>query len=138
MGSSRLRNSTRAGKARSANRSTPSRHRTAGQPRSQTTTRIPPAIEIAIDAQQEAIGVAITLLYCLHLALRRQIEGDESDENEAVEAAARGAAPTHISSMLLVRLNAVYLALDSVELGQADIDPERLALIEAMEQGREP
>ena len=85
MGSSRLQNSTRAGKARSANRSTPPRHRTAGQARSQTTTRIPPAIEIAIDAQQEAIGVAITLLYCLHLALRRQIEGDESDENEAVE-----------------------------------------------------
>lgn len=130
MGSPRPRNSTRAGKARSVRRSLPSsRGRNAGRQPNETEPRIPAAIELAIDNQRDSIGTAISLLYCVHLALRRELEGGPL-ENEAIEDAANWADLTHITAMLLVRLHSVHFALDSTEIVQAKIDGERLRLAE--------
>jgi hypothetical protein len=125
MGSSRPRNSTRAGRARSAKRTTSPRPQVA-----QTKPRIPPAIEIAIDDQRDSLETAISLLYCLHSALRREIEDTGSVESEAVEDASDQADLTDISAMLLVRLSSVHSALDPTELAQAKVDPEALRISE--------
>jgi hypothetical protein len=130
MGSSRPRNSTRATKARSVKNSPPSHRRAAHRSRSPTKPRIPAAIEIAIDEQSDSLGVAISLVYCLHAALRREIEGPA--ESEAVEDAAESADLTDVTAMLLVRLNAIHAALDPVSLQHADIDTERVELTEAV------
>lgn len=129
MGSSRPRNSTRAAKARSV-KDSPSRRRAADRPPAQSKPRIPPAIELAIDEQRESVGTAISLLYCLHSTLRHQVDGAGPDEGEAVDDAAEWADLADITAMLLVRLHAVHSALDSTEIVQAKIDPERLALTE--------
>jgi hypothetical protein len=49
-----------------------------------------------------------------------------------VEDAAKSADLTEISAMLMVRLNAIHNALDTVELGHANPDPEMAKLIEAV------
>jgi hypothetical protein len=97
-----------------------------------TKPRIPAAIEVAIDEQRSSIATAISLLYCLHSALRREIEDAGRIETEAVEDAAESADLTEISAMLMVQLNAVHNALDPVELRQANSDPEMVKLIEAV------
>jgi hypothetical protein len=134
MGSSRPRNSTRATKARSVKRSSPSHRRAAGRPSSPTEPRIPAAIEVAIDDQRDCLGTAISLLYCLHSALRREIADAGPEESEAIEDATEWANLTDITAMLLVRLHAVHRSLDFVSLGQADVDPERVMLGEAARQ----
>jgi hypothetical protein len=124
---SRARNSTRARKARSVKRSPP-RPRAAEVPRTQNQPRIPPAIEIAIDDQRSSVATAISLLYCLHSALRREIEDGGRIENEAVDHAAESADLTDISSMLLVLLDSIHTALDPSELVQAKVDQEMVRL----------
>ena len=133
MGSSRPRNSTRAGKARSVKRTKSSGRRPG---RLTAKPRIPAAIEVAIDEQRTSIGTAICLLYCLHSVLRREIEDAGRIESEAVEDAAKSADLTEISAMLMVRLNAIHSALDPVELGRANPDPEMVKLIEAVHKMR--
>jgi hypothetical protein len=127
--SSRPRASTRAGNARSGKRIKASGRRP-GRPTDKP--RIPAAIEVAIDAQRTSIGTAISLLYCLHSALRREIEDAGRIESEPVEDAADWADLTEISAMLMVRLNAVHSALDPVQLVRANPDPEMVKLIEAV------
>jgi hypothetical protein len=131
MGSSRPRNSTRARKARSVKRTKSSSRRPRRLPAA-TKSRIPAAIELAIDEQRSSIATAISLLYCLHSALRREIEDAGRIETETVEDAAKSADLTEISAMLMVRLNAIHNALDTVELGHANPDPEMAKLIEAV------
>ena len=133
MGSSRPRNSTRARKARSVKRTKSSSRRPGPLP-APTKPRIPATIEVAIDEQRSSIATAISLLYCLHSALRREIEDAGRIETEAVEDAAESADLTEISAMLMVRLNAIHNALDSVELGQANPDPEMVRLMEAVRE----
>jgi hypothetical protein len=128
MGSSRARNSTRAKKAPSAKRTT-SRPAVDRLPAA-TARRIPAAIEIAIDDQRDSVGTAITLLYCLHLALRHDIEDPGLGESEAVVDAGEWADLTHITAMLLVRLHGVHSGLDQVALLEANPDPERVTLRE--------
>jgi hypothetical protein len=94
----------------------------------ETKPRIPPAIEIAIDDQRDSLETAISLLYCLHSALRREIEDVGTVESEAVEDASDQADLTDISAMLLVRLSSVHSALDPTELVQAKVDPEALRI----------
>jgi hypothetical protein len=131
MGSLRPRNSTRATNAHSVKR--PSSHRRApSRPRAQTNPRIPPAIEFAIEDQRDSLGTAISLLYCLHSALRRGTEDPGPVESKAIEDETRWADLTDVTAMLLVRLNDIHSALDSVSLRHADVDPERVALAEAV------
>jgi hypothetical protein len=130
MGSSRPRNSSRAAKARSVKRSPTSRRRAAGQQSAPITPRIPAAIEIAIDDQRESIETAISLLYCLHSALRREIEDAGRIESEAVEKVNESADVTHISAMLLVQLDSSHAALNPTELVRAKVDEEALRISE--------
>jgi hypothetical protein len=115
MGSSRKSNSTRrrAKKSRSVKRPTP---------------RLPPAIEIAIDDQRGFLTDAMSILYCLHSALRGQTEDAGPEESEAVTDAAKWVDLADITAMLLVKLHSIHSALDSVSRGQVDVDPERLML----------
>jgi hypothetical protein len=120
-------------KTSSAKRKSPSRS-SAAEPPGEIQPRIPAAIELVIDNQRESICTAISLLYCLHSALRREIEDGGKIESEEVSDAADGADLTDISAMLLVRLNAVHSGLDSLALRQANVDPERVVLIEKVRE----
>jgi hypothetical protein len=101
---------------------------------SRSEPRIPAAVELAIDNQRESLCTAISLLYCLRSALRREIEDGGKIESGAVDDAADGADLTDISAMLLVRLNAVHNGLDSLALRQAGVDPERVMLMEKVRE----
>jgi hypothetical protein len=117
---------------RSAKTARKPHRRTAGRTPAETKPRVPAAIEIAIDEQRDSLGTAISILYCLHSTLCYQDAGARRFESEAVEDAAKWGDLTHITAMLLVRLNGIHSALDSMELEQADIDPERLEMAEAV------
>ena len=101
----------------------PRREPTASKP-----PRIPVAIELAIDEQRKSIEAAISLLYCLHSALHREVDDGGMLESEAVENASNLAHLTYITAMLLVRLSSIHTALDAVELMQAKVDPENLRI----------
>jgi hypothetical protein len=130
---SRTQNSTRARKERHAKRS-PLRPRAPEYLRPPNQLRIPAAIEIAIDDQRSSIAAAISLLYCLHSALRREIEDAGRIESPSVEHAAESADLTDISSMLLVRLDSIHSALDPTELVSAKVDPEMVRLTQMSRQ----
>ena len=113
-------------------KSTKTRHPpvTPTQPTQSQPLRIPVPIELAIAEQRGSLGTAISLLYCLHSALRREIEDGGPEDSEAVEFAAEGAELTHITAALLVQLRNIHIALDSVHLTHANVDPERVKMLE--------
>jgi hypothetical protein len=134
MGSSRPRNSTRARKARSAKRTTG--RPAADRPATLAKPRIPATVEIAIDDQRDSVGTAISLLYCLHAALRCETAYPAAEESEAIADAAEWADLTDITAMLLLRLHGVHCGLDPVALLHANPDPEMVMLMEeAHKQG---
>jgi hypothetical protein len=51
-------------------------------------------------------------------------------ESQAVEKASEEADLTHITEMLLVRLNSIHAALDATALEQAKVDPETVRFAE--------
>jgi hypothetical protein len=120
-----------AGKPRSVKRSFQSRRSAAGRPAAETKPRIPAALEIAIDDQRTSLGTAISLLYCLHSALRRETADAGSNEYDPVANASEWADLTEITAMLLVRLYLVHNALDCVTLKEVYVDPKRVELAEA-------
>jgi len=105
------RDSIRAGMARSINPSTV-------RPPTQALS-IPSAIQSAIEEQRAELCTAMTFLYCLHSVLRRETDDGGEEESEAVQDAAGWVDMTEMTGMLMARLNAVHLALDSVSLKQA-------------------
>jgi hypothetical protein len=105
-------------------------------PTHKPTVRVPAAIEVAIEAQRDSLETAISLLYCLHSALRREIDDAGKIESDAVEAASKSADLTDLSAMLLVQLDAIDRALDPEELAEADPDPEIVAIAEAARKMR--
>ena len=88
---------------------------------------IPAPIEFDIEELRGFLGTAISIVYCLHSALRREIEEGGPEDSEA---AAEGAKLTHVTTMLLVLLRNIHAALDSVQLKHAKVDPERVAMLE--------
>jgi hypothetical protein len=83
-----------------------------------------PAVELAIPAQRETVGFAITLGYCLHLWSRWEIENSSAFESdEPVEDSIERADKTHLTSMLLVSLHSVHRGLDPVGIRRANADP---------------
>ena len=132
--SSRPRNSTPAKKAPSAKRTSPSGRRAASRTPTSTKPRVPAAIEIAIDEQRASLETTLSLLYCLHSALRREIDDAGRTESGAVEDASEEADLTHITEMLLVRLNSIHAALDGTALEQAEVDPEIVRLAEKVRE----
>jgi hypothetical protein len=116
MGSSRPRNSTRARKAHSAKRSvslprSPKRRRPARK-----APALPVEIVNAIDDQRRELATAMTLLHCLHCVLRCEADDTGPGESEAVQNAVGWVELPDVTALLLVRLHAVHLALDSVSL----------------------
>jgi hypothetical protein len=89
---------------------------------------------MAIDQQRSSLETAISLLYCLHSALRREIDDAGRIESQAVTAASNSADLTHISALLMERLDAIHRGLDSLELEQASPDPEMVKLIETVRE----
>ena len=126
----------RRARVKSPNKRTPlkgrsNKRKSLSHPSDPITGRIPPAIEFAIGEQRGSLATAISLLYCLHSALRREIEDGGKVESEAVDDAADGADLTEISAMLLVQLNAIHNGLDTLALLQVDVNPEWVRLAEA-------
>jgi hypothetical protein len=60
----------------------------------------------------------MTLLHCLHCALRRETDYTRPNETPQFEEAVGWVELPRITAMLLVRLHAIHLALDSVSLLQ--------------------
>jgi hypothetical protein len=104
------------------------------QPPQTKPPRIPPRIELAIEVQRDAVTTALSLLYCLHASLLREVEPGGRSENAAVEKASDEADLTEITAMLLVRLHGIVDGLDCVNLAQADADPESVALEESVRE----
>jgi hypothetical protein len=119
VGSSPRRNSARGRKARFAKHSGPSTRLPIRRRPSSAVVAMPPEFEHAIDDQRRELATAMTLLHCLHCVLRRETDDISSHESEAVEDATEWVELPDVTAMLLVRLHAVHLALDSVSLKHA-------------------
>lgn len=116
MGSSRPRNSTRVGKARSARSLPRSRRKPAPKPlKVPESLPIPIAVELAIHRERETLITSITLLFSLHCILRRQLEG-LGEVNEPVESAAKWVNVTELTTILLGKLHTVLNNLDEIAL----------------------
>lgn len=87
-------------------------------------------VEQAIQEERGSLITAIAVLYALHNVLRRDMKGDHSDDDEAVEDAAKWADPTVLTSMLLVRLHRVVNNLERVGDRNGDVELEEVALTE--------
>jgi hypothetical protein len=87
---------------------------------------IPPRIDFAIEAQRGALATSMSLLYCLHSTLHREIDHAGPDDTEAVKKASNAVHLTDITGMLMERLDSIVNALDSVNLVQAIVSPERV------------
>jgi hypothetical protein len=80
---------------------------------------MPSEIQNAIEDQRGELATAMTLLHCLHCVLRREVDYAGPDESVEVEDAVGWVELPDVTAMLLVRLHAIHLALDSVSLRQA-------------------
>lgn len=146
MGSSRPRDSIRAGKARSTKSAPKPRRKPArpkapklrtaadGMPHGGVPDRVPTDVEIALHEERGSLITAISILYGLHSILRRERDGDESEVSEAVEDAAKWSNSVELSGMTLVKLHTVLKNLDAIALGRTHVDPEDVALAEATRQ----
>jgi hypothetical protein len=76
-------------------------------------------IENAIDYQRRELATAMTLLHCLHCVLRCETDYTSTEESAEFADAAGWVELPNMTAMLLVRLHAIHLALDSVSLRQA-------------------
>jgi hypothetical protein len=105
----------------SAKRSHPSpRSPTRRRPSSPAAPPVMPLeVQKAIEDQRGELATAMTLLHCLHCALRREVDHAGPDESDEVEGAVGWVELPDLTAMLLVRLHAIHLALDSVSLRQA-------------------
>jgi hypothetical protein len=63
--------------------------------------------------------LAMTLLHCLHCVLRREAHDTGPDESAEFEDAIGWVDLPNVTAMILVRLHAIHLALDSVSLRHA-------------------
>ena len=79
---------------------------------------MPDKIEAAIECQRNRLITAITLVYCLHSALRRRLEDAGPVESIAVEVASRSAELSVITEMLLEYMHSVHQGLDSTVLAR--------------------
>jgi hypothetical protein len=76
------------------------------------------AIQNAIEHQRAELAAVMTLLHCLHCSLRCEPDYNRPEETSEFEEAAGWVELPKITAMLLVRLHAIHLALDSVSLRQ--------------------
>jgi hypothetical protein len=117
MSSPKKRRRTPVKSARSDKRKSPSTR--VPDPNQLTAPGVPRAIEIAIENRRNSLSIVISLAYCLHSALRREIEDGGSIESPAVQNATAVVDLTDITAMLLARLDSLYSSLESVSLETA-------------------
>jgi hypothetical protein len=80
---------------------------------------MPVEIQNAIEDQRRELATAMTVLHCLHCVLRREADYTSPDESAEFEDAVGWVELPDMTAMLLVRLHAIHLALDSASLRQA-------------------
>jgi hypothetical protein len=107
---------TESSVARPASQRSPSRRRssTLAPP-----PKLPSPIRNAIDEQRGQLATAMTLLHCLHCVLRREAHDTGPNESAEFEDAIGWVDLPNVTAMILVRLHAIHLALDSVSLRHA-------------------
>lgn len=104
---------------RRVDQSIKTRRRAATRNRPSVTSSRPPALGLAIEEQRTSLATALSLLYCLHSALRRGIDNVGRMKSPGVQAAAQNANVTDITALLLVQLDSIHAQLDSHELMKA-------------------
>jgi hypothetical protein len=82
---------------------------------------IPPGALNEIQNQRGALITIITLLHCLHAALERKQDHIDDELNPRLVAAVRWVGLPEITAILLERVHAVHLALDSVNLANVRV-----------------
>jgi hypothetical protein len=69
-----------------------------------------------IENQRRVLVTVTTLLHCLHTVLEHQVDTVREELSTGAKAAVRWVYLPDITAMLLERVHAVHLALDSVNL----------------------
>jgi hypothetical protein len=120
MGSSRKSKSTRAESARPGERS-PNREILAnGSNRAPIkVAEIPPRTLDEIENQRGVLVTIITLLHCLHVALKYREDQIDEGSDPRVEAGVRWVSLPEMTATILERTHAVLSALDSSNLTKA-------------------
>jgi hypothetical protein len=120
MGASRKPQSTRAKLIRPGKRlpSHKARRRTMNR-RAAELPHIPEGIRVEIEEQRGVLIAVMTLLHCLHVVLEHQKDHGGEALSAGAKAAIRWANLPDMTEMLLERVHAVHLALDSVCLARA-------------------
>ena len=80
---------------------------------------MPVKIKNVIECQRNKLVSVVTLLHCLHSALRRQLDNTGRMESVAVLAASEIAEFPMVTGMLLEEIRSVHDALDSTSLRRA-------------------
>ena len=120
MGSSLRPKSTRAKSARPGKRpATRETRRKAENSPPTEVSNMPAGIQEEIENQRRMLVRITTLLHCLHAALEHQDDTVGEELSPGVEAAVGWVYLPDTTAMLLERVHAVHLALDSVNLMRA-------------------
>ena len=120
MGSSRKPKSNRAKRVRPRKRLPAHKTRRKATRRSSAELpEIPEGIREEIENQRGVLGTVITLLHSLHMVLEHQQDELGVELSAGAEAAVGWVNLPDMTEMLLERVHAVHLALDSVCLGRA-------------------
>lgn len=120
MGSSRKSKSTRPKSVRPAKRR--STRGTGGRTKGRSAIKyreIPPDIQEEIESQRRVLITVMTLLYCLHVILEHRDDDLGDALSEKARISAELAYLPDMTGLLLDRVHAVHLALDSVTLTKA-------------------
>jgi hypothetical protein len=80
---------------------------------------IPEGLRVEIEEQRGVLIAVMTLLHCLHVVLEHQKDHGGEALSAGAKAAIRWANLPDMTEMLLERVHAVHLALDSVCLARA-------------------
>jgi hypothetical protein len=79
----------------------------------------PPGLKSEIEDQRGVLVTIITLLHCLHVALKYQEDQIDEELDPRVEAGVRWVSLPEMTAMILERTHAVLSALDSSNLTKA-------------------
>jgi hypothetical protein len=119
MGASRRPKPNGAKSVRPVKRSPTNKSRRKGKhPSPAELPEIPEGIRIEIENQRGVLGTVTTLVQCLHVVLEHQ-EDSDGEELSAAEAAVQWVNLPDMTAIVLERIHAVHLALDSVSLSRA-------------------
>jgi hypothetical protein len=120
MGASLRQKSTQAKSVRPGKR--PPTHKTRRKATNRSPAEdpdIPDGIREEIESQRRVLVTVTTLLHCLHVVLEHQVDDIGEELSVSAETEVELAYLPDMTAMLLERIHAVHLALDSVSLSRA-------------------